>query len=269
MEQLIENECYNPIWIITKAGIPRNKIKAIKNISKKIQKFIISINWASCPEEIEPVNNNRFLNVREVHEAGAKIMWYFRPIVNEWNGDPIHIKKSITWVKNNYGNYIDAIITGGLRWTEGIEYGITELNNKKMPNVPKDDNHKEMEKESWDTIKKFVVKNFGNIPLYLHSSCGLSYLLNRNSINAIQSFKKNECLDSICPLTQRKLCESKTIYKLSIKEVKDIFAQIGISAEIYAFNEAEGLITKPSFDKFSFTIRQTIIKWLSTAANKK
>lgn len=208
MEYFIEKGYRNPFWIVTKGGIPREAAGRLIKISNAIDKLIISICYAGNRRIIEPSQNNRFKNIELLKETdnNISINWYLRPFNIEWFDDNLSLEDLFRCISSKYGKYIDSIIPGGLRWTEGIEYGICEARNLVLPNLLKENNVKTMDDGVWEELYRLRNKYFPTLPLYRHSSCGVSHALKRDNICLTQILKKNDCDLSLCPIAQRGLC---------------------------------------------------------------
>ncbi|MEB4861263.1 radical SAM family protein [Priestia megaterium] len=268
MRAFIERGLRNPFWIVTKFGIPGDKVKDFEEISKT-NKIIISLCWANAPKEIEPAQNNRFLNLEKIsHINNISVNWYLRPLVPEWNGNTENVRYMMEFVKENYSGLIDSIVPGGLRWTEGIEYGLTEARNLEMPEIIKQDNIKSMTDEFWNSIVDLAKEHFPDVPVFYHSSCALSHALNLPSITLVQYEKSNDCANSVCPLSQRNLCNGCSIDDQSIKRTQDKLDHIGIPVEILSIDEQNlQLDTNPSLDEFTPAIRQTVLRVIADSIN--
>ncbi|MEI6711745.1 MAG: hypothetical protein WCK88_06255 [bacterium] len=90
--------------------------------------------------------------MKEAGEAGAKILLYLRPIVPEWGGEPAMITSILEQAKDRIGDSITAIAPGGLRWTQGVEYGLSKREIPWPASVPKVDNRKELSDSHWEHI---------------------------------------------------------------------------------------------------------------------
>lgn len=263
MLKFVERGLKNPFWIITKAGIPKHRKQSIAKIVQAGNPLMISICWANNPNTIEPVNNNRFQNIGDAKEAGAVISWHLRPIVKEWSGSEQNIEMMMLWVKRNYGDMIDSIVPGGLRWTEGIEYGLTELHGIEMPKIPKEDNLKFLSNNLWARVTELSKELFPGMPVYQKSSCCVSKMLNVSSINLAQHLNKEACEDSICPIEQRKICASYDPKKISTKSLQTMFDNLHIDINVKGIDDNYKIICDPPLSDFTYAINQTIKKELA------
>lgn len=263
MDAFVRRGLKNPFWIVTKGGIPKGRKLDFARISNATRGVMISICWADNPDTIEPIHNNRFLNVEEAKEAGVTIAWYMRPIVPEWRGNQDRIEMMMLWVKKYYSEIIDMIVPGGLRWTEGIENGLVEIHNIPMPSIPRDDNLKSLPKELIDSIFSLSAEHFPGTPVYLKSSCALNQMLKIPSITSVQIFARSECESSRCPLAQRQICAQGSAYKMTVERAQDILDNLGIPAHVVSWDTDQGLVTHPEMSKFTYAVRQTVLKHLA------
>ncbi len=257
MEKMIEMGYKNPFWIVTKAGIPDAAIKRLINISDNISKLIISICWANNPKEIEPVQNNRFKNIDKFFGKNVSINWYLRPITKEWINSITELENMFNMVSKQYGKYIDCIIPGGLRWTEGIEYGMVEVRGLEMPEISKENNQKTLDEEEWKYIMLLAKKYFSEIPVFYHSSCGISFALKRSNICLLQLKNKKECEGSKCTSEQRIRCEIKPNYNLNV--VQNELNKVGYDIDVKKIDFENGtMITEPDMNNLSPALKQEI-----------
>ena len=263
MDAFVRRGLRNPFWIVTKGGVPKGRKLDFARISNATRGLMLSLCWADNPDTIEPAHNNRFLNSEEAKEAGATIAWYMRPIVPEWSGNRDRIEMMMLWVKKHYGEVIDMIVPGGLRWTEGIENGLVEIHKLPMPNIPRDDNVKLLPQELVDSIFSLSAEHFPGIPVYLKSSCALTRMLKIPSITSVQIFARSECEASRCPLAQRRICAQGSAYNMTAERAQGILDSLGIPAHVVSWDINHGLVTHPEMSKFTYAVRQTVFKHLA------
>jgi DNA repair photolyase len=263
MDGFVRRGLRNPFWIVTKGGVPKGRKLDFARISNATCGLMLSLCWADNPDTIEPAHNNRFLNSEEAKEAGATIAWYMRPIVPEWSGNRDRIEMMMLWVKKHYGEVIDMIVPGGLRWTEGIENGLVEIHKLPMPDIPRDDNVKSLPQELVDSIFSLSAEHFPGTPVYLKSSCALTRMLKIPSITSVQVFARSECEASRCPLAQRRICAQGSVYNMTAERAQGILDGLGIPAHVVSWDINHGLVTHPEMSKFTYAVRQTVFKHLA------
>jgi DNA repair photolyase len=263
MNEFIDRDFKNPFWIVTKAGIPKGRKNDFARITEKSKGLMISLCWADNPDTIEPAKNNRFANIEEAKNAGATIAWHMRPIVPEWSGTNERIEMMLLWVKKNYGNFIDMVVPGGLRWTQGIENGLVEIHGQKMPNIPRDDNRKFLPDDLIGTIFNMCKEYLPGRPVYLKSSCAISHMLKMANISATQTFSRDICELSLCPVTQRRICAKNQIFTLNISHAQNILNKLGVPAKAIKYDPIKGLITKPKMNSFTYAVRQAVFQHIA------
>ena len=259
MKTFVKYGLKNPFWIVTKAGLPDDKIEEFAQIAAFGNKIMFSICFAGNPKSIEPAQNDRFRNVEKIH--GIKniyISWYLRPIVDEWCKSKSNLQNMIASIAEKYGNYIDYIVPGGLRWTEGIEYAITEINKIKLPKLQKDDNKKTLSDELVKTINESCEKFFTEKEVFYNSSCALSRMLDKQNINLSQ-YLKNNCNKSICFCS----CNCKNNINKQLDSINYLLYNVGIDCEIKGLDlKNKKLVIKNKNNKIHY-VEQQIIKQLT------
>lgn len=265
MEYFVELGYKNPFWIVTKAGIPNNISDRLKKITSHGNKIMISICYANNPKEIEPAQNNRFRNIETLKGTNVTVSWYMRPLVKEWSASKENLEKLIKEV-SKYSDYIDMIIPGGLRWTEGIEFGLKEIRNLPMPELIKEYDKKTLSSDIQKTIIDLCQKYFPNKAVYFNSSCGLSHMLERNNIALLNVFNKEVCSKSICLNPCKNKCE-RVFTKQEIIHFEDVLKKEGIDINIE--NIDEKIISNPCFESYPYTIRQQIKKTIALETNRE
>ncbi|HDR8064187.1 hypothetical protein ACFVXR_27910 [Bacillus thuringiensis] len=265
MENLISRGYKNPFWIVTKAGIPEKAVDRLIKISKQVNKLILSMCYAGNNKKIEPAQNNRFKNIEKLQldNSNISVNWYFRPFAREWFDDIENLELMFSNISKKYGQYIDSIVPGGLRWTEGIEYGVVETRGLTLPsNISKENNSKTLTGDDWVEFLNLSKKYFPDTPVYYHSSCALSLALERSNISMINLSKKDECEKSLCTFNQRNRCTIKD--KLTKKAVQTELDAVGFGLEVLKFNPHDGeLITNPSMHSLSPAIQTEVTHIIS------
>lgn len=252
----------NPFWIVTKMGIPKGCRERLERIMATSRGVLVSICWADNPINIEPARHNRFAHCAEAYDTGVSISWYLRPLVPEWSGTPENLEMMMLWVQAHYGAFLSSIVPGGLRWTEGIEYGLVEVHRQPMPNIPRTDNIKALPEELWQHIMTLGSRLFPKVPIYRRSSCALTHLLGCPSITSIQTLHNDDCGQSICPASQRQVCAGSGRLRLDTTNGQAVLDNLGIPARVHAVNNHR-LITEPPLTDFTYTIQQTVEKALA------
>jgi hypothetical protein len=235
-----------------------NRMQA-RRTTKATKGLMISLCWADNPVNIEPMKNNRFLNAEDAKDAGATLAWYMRPLVPEWSGTHEGIEKMMLWVKKSYGSLISAIVPGGLRWSEGIENGMTEVRNVSIPSIPQGSGKKGLSYALAQDILELAHQHFPSIPVYFKSSCAITHMLRIPSISSVQRFARQECVMSTCPTVQRQICAQGRIHKMTLEEAQEVTNRLGIPAKVIGWSGSGVPITEPNLDTFTYALRQVMI----------
>ena len=100
----------NPIWIVTKDGVPSNIIERLKKVSET-NKIVISICWANNNKSIEPYTKDRFVNIEKFrNNSGISFTWYLRPLVRDWSDDFAHLEEMFKNISRKYKKDIHSIV---------------------------------------------------------------------------------------------------------------------------------------------------------------
>ncbi|MDO8537756.1 MAG: hypothetical protein Q7S21_02625 [archaeon] len=243
MDLIQDKGLRNPFWIVTKKGIPKGYDKRFASITKKSKGIVVSISYSGMPSKIEPYQSNRFTNLKSTKAAGVKLSLHFRPIIPTWNDAQANIKQVL-----EKSDEFDCICIGGLRFLEGIKYSIVKLHGLEFPKIPENKLQKELSKETQQTIFRIAKTLKIKIPIFLNSSCAISYLLGSGDYNATFIRDTNSCLTSTCPKYQRKKCnflknnlignQTPILKKIGIK------GKLVISPNRFKFSEKIGYVKK-------------------------
>lgn len=262
MEYFVTLGYKNPFWIVTKAGIPNDIANRLKKICDHGNKIMISFCYAGNPKNIEPMQNNRFKNIELLKDTGVTTSWYLRPLVKEWGANLSHLSEMIETVAKNYGDYIDMIVPGGLRWTEGIEFGMHVQRGQKMPDLIKEYDQKTLSNEIEKNIVQLCAKYFPNKPVYFNSSCAVSHMLERNNIALLNLIKKDICQKSVCYNKCRFLCENHCFDDNLLRKIEEKLLSQNIELKLLSIDSNQ-INSVPSLDSFSYSEKQQIKKCIA------
>lgn len=168
----------------------------------------------------------------KLEDTGVTVSWYLRPLVAEWGANKKHIEQMMKIISSNYGEYIDMIVPGGLRWTEGIEFGLKYIRGLKMPNLIREHNKKTLSSELVDDIIELCQKYFPNKPVYFHSSCAISHMLNRNNVALLNLYDETTCNKSICSNRCKNMCRNLKFNDKLLKECEEKLINSGIKINL-------------------------------------
>lgn len=263
MEYFVSIGYKNPFWIVTKAGVPDGIINRLKKICKNGNKIMISFCYAGNPKNIEPMQNDRFKNIELLKDTGVTTSWYLRPLVKEWGANLSHLREMFEIVSKNYGEYIDMIVPGGLRWTEGIEFGMHVQRGQEMPNLIKEYDKKTLSNKIEDDIICLCEKYFPNIPVYFNSSCAISHMLKKNNIALLNILKHEICTKSKCYNPSKSMCSKCSFSKNELDKIEMALKREGIDIKIKDISLKNGILTIPKLETFNYTVKQEIKKTIA------
>ena len=205
MECFAELGYKNPFWIVTKiGGIDCKWRERMQNILAHGNKLLLSVCWTNNDPRIEPHTADRFRNLQWMADEGVILNWYMRPLVDDWNASDENLRYIMEYVRST-GLPFTSIAAGGLRWTEGIEFGMKELHHLPMPELLKKDNKKTLHSSTIESIKRLHAEILPEIPLFFKSSCCLSHALGIPNLNALYlTDGEDHCRN--CPEQQARLC---------------------------------------------------------------
>ena len=260
METFIDLGMKNPFWIVTKAGVPDLALERLSKVSKNGNKVMISFCWANNPKNIEPVKNDRFKNIDKLKEMGIYTSWYLRPLVKEWGANFKNLELMFNEVSQKYLQYIDIIVPGGLRWTEGIEFGLKVIRKQKMPKLLKKYNKKTLSNRLKKQIIKLSNKYFKGTPIYFNSSCAISHMLDMPSITLTYLFNRDSCNMSICKNRNKALCKNFNLTSKDYEKIEEILNKQEIDIKIKKINVRKNIVSNPKFKNFNYSEQQQIKK---------
>ena len=205
----------NRVIITTKGLIDRNdaeNLKKFKNI-----KPVIFVTYSEMPEGIEGVSNDqRIKSLKNLKEAGVECILYWRPLIKGVNDSEKQVRKVL-----DIGiKYANAFVLSGLRLTKEIRKYMEE----KGLRLAKEDWHPDHKIISASTKTK-IYQNYQNkkcrIPLFLKSSCAVSFLEKETDFNAHWSKPEKNC-SPFCPYQQKIRCKKQSLKKLPILTRKNL-----------------------------------------------
>lgn len=260
MDTMIHKGLQNPFWIVTKRGVPKGLGSKIERVVGATKGLMISLCWADNPKNIEPVQNNRFKYADEAQTAGATLAWYMRPLSPSWSGTPEKVEQMMQWMQGRYDHLLSAIVPGGLRWSEGIEHGMTEIRGLPKPAVSElNDNQKDLPLDLARTILELSKVYLPDLPVYFKSSCALTHMLGVASITSVSAQSRFECETSICPDEQRSICANGRIHTMDIHQAQEVVDRLRIPLQVRGWTEKREPITRPSLSDQTYAIKQTVL----------
>lgn len=263
MEALQERGYRNPFWIVTKRGMPAKYMQRLERICKNGPSVLISVCWAGNPVELEPVQNNRFVNARAAHEAGATIDWYLRPLAPAWGTGPEKLEEMIREVGESYGDFIHAVVPGALRWTEGVDRAVRGARGMSLPASMQEDatgNDKEdLPQELAEAVLEYCAQYLPGTPVYFKSSCAQSHMMHRSSLGAVDLLARHDCEMSRCPASQRAVCSTGPAHSMSVDGVQRIIDRLRLPLRVLDWDDRSKLPhTVPPLERETYAISQMV-----------
>jgi DNA repair photolyase len=267
INELIKHDLTNPVWIVTKAGIPNQAIPHIAQVTPRIKSLIISPAYGALSKEIEPIQNNRFVNIQKASSLGAKIILYLRPLVKAWGTTTEKVKTALESASKDINNKtVSAIVIGGLRWTEGIEYGLHNRSLVWPSDLEKKDNAKDLPDDLYEEIKVLCEDLMPNVPIVKHSSCALAHVLRQSDGLLTYANNEHDCKNSECNQRQREACMTSKLQlentQMVLLEIKERLRSLNINIDVKSLTLKGGIISQPTFETLPFSARTTILKIL-------
>lgn len=192
----------NPFIIISKLKFSQAEVELLRAL-RNIKPFFFA-SLSLIPKHIEPAPVGlRLRNLQQLKDAGVPSIMYFRPIVKGWNDSPGIIEKALQVGQK----YCKAICIGSLRMAPTIREEIAKV-GEYLDDFPDDFHAKKMEDEIEERVLGIYKKHDLTVPLFKHSSCAVSYLMNWKNYNELFRNPKKNCLET-CPSKQQDLCNSR------------------------------------------------------------
>ena len=273
VDELIRRSINNPVWIVTKAGVPNQALPRISQVTPHIKSLIISPTFGALNKEIEPVQNNRFFNIEQAYSLGAKIVLYLRPLVKSWGTTVQKVRIAMESATNDISNKtVSAVVIGGLRWTEGIEYGLQNRDINWPEELQKVDNYKDLPDDLFEEVSSLCNDLLPSVPVVKHSSCALAHVLKHSDALATFAYGKDDCKESTCSQKQRESC-MKAAEKLLDENLVEIISKqvkkLTLPIIINSINESGKLNTSPEFIHLPYAIQTTLRKIVGKVLLKK
>lgn len=208
-----------PLCVVTKAKLSKTFLECVSQIGINII-FFISLSF--LPAEVEkgaPSSESRLENFERIAQfANLKAIHFWRPIISLNVQDQGVARQHIQSLKKVGAT---ASVITGLKYGESLANMFNwdvhhPLHNYFGTHVGQG----RLKDEIFEPeIQKVILKVADELsyPVYLHTSCAVSYLLKQPDYNA--TFRRlhleEKCLTSTCPLSQRDRCFS---YKCSCRQ---------------------------------------------------
>lgn len=139
----------------------------------------------------------------------------------------------------------------------------------KMPELSKEHNKKTLSPEIEDDIIELCKKYFPDKPVYFHSSCAISHMLNRNNVALLNLYDETTCNKSICSNSCKKRCKNLKFNRELLRECEKTLINSGIRIKLKKVDNKNRILSRPDFDSFAYSEKQQIRKTLALVANEK
>lgn len=197
----------NPLWIVTKNGVPDRVLKRIEEVAKRSKNLMLSLTRGGLNKEIEPIQRGRFKNAGAAAKKGASVILYLRPLLEHWGSTPEKITEILEEAAEKIGDQqFAAIAPGGLRWAAGVEIALLSHGMTWPQEVSKDPDSKELPDHLYKHVLSECARLFPDVPVVKHSACALSNVMKVAEITAVYRRKFGECMESTCGASQRGRC---------------------------------------------------------------
>jgi DNA repair photolyase len=193
----------NPLIFITKKLIPLEAIIEFKQIRHVRLIFILSYSGlpASVEKGVNPKDSRE--NFKRLAEHNLSPIHYWRPLIT-LNGTDEKINEILDFVVQ----YASSSIYVGLRYNPALLELYKNNENLRFTETHQNRNDEHTSSQVEQKLRKIATEKYPEYPLYKHTSCAISNLLNHPDYNAT-IYNKPVCLiNSKCPSKQRAICQS-------------------------------------------------------------
>ena len=258
VDHMISRGWKNPVWIVTKAGVSERALERLSKVVGDVSSFVISPSYGGLDRSIEPVQNNRLLNMGRAAEMGAKIVLYLRPMVAEWGTTKDKIEQYLKTAAQEMGNVgPSSIVMGGIRWTEGIEYGLANRGQVWPDSLNKNDNEKDLPDSLMTFARQMAQKYFPTTPVVLHSSCSFAHIFQHSDTVGTYFEKQQDCDSSLCASGQRDACKKSLadlVQSDVLESVNSALEAADIPMTVRGFENGK-IISSPELGGQSYTFK--------------
>lgn len=203
MEALDSRGLRNPFGVVTKGTLrPQDaeRIAALGSIRP-----VILVSYSAMPIEIEPIPRQvRVSSMQVARQHDLAVIVSYKPVVAGWNDE----RSKISDVMRLANDYAAAIIVGGLRLDTAIAAAIEKRGAALGIEIPLKWGGKELAPETLTKIDDVHREICPHVPLYRHTSCAVSLVMQMQNYNALRRRSPELCSKS-CPAMQVRRCEMK------------------------------------------------------------
>lgn len=192
----------NPVGVVTKGlltAADAERIASLKNV-----RFVLLVSYSGMPLEVEPIPKRLRIESMETARAyGIQVILSFKPVVSSWNDSQDQIEEVMAVARD----HANAIVFGGLRLDPSIASSIVARGRVVPIPMPASWGGKTMADGTRDRIELAHQQTCPHIPLYKHTSCAMSFLMEMKNYNSLRKRDRASCSHS-CPVAQVARCEA-------------------------------------------------------------
>ena len=203
---LADREFRNPVVLTTKKLITKRILDDIRGIIEEgYVRPVFCLSYSGLPKDIE-----KKVNPKETEENFKLLKQYEIPCFHAWR--PITrlngTKKVLRRVLKLVSKYAHASVYIGLKMTPHLFDVYTRGVGDLLPSGEEGGYNDDLLPDEIDErIQCLAKEEFPDHPLYLHTSCALSNVLQRPDYNGT-AYHPSVCKKSNCPKYQRRLCQA-------------------------------------------------------------
>jgi DNA repair photolyase len=190
MKGLVDKRLRNPVWIVTKLGLPNSSLhiwlRRFEWLLYHDISVILSITYAAAPTWMEPHEADRFRHCNELRSVGVKVSHHYRPVLRGVNDSA----NSIALAVESSLAKVDAVCVGGLRPDPGIRlvwekiYGLD-------PSLLPSGHDKDLPETFLDSVTQEVRRRGSLVPVVDRSSKAICFLLGVSDYN-LYEYRPND-----------------------------------------------------------------------------
>jgi DNA repair photolyase len=223
IRKLCDVDVGNPICIATKCAIPKGALDVLKRLqSRQNLRLIIFLSYSGLPATLEPGVDQSALRASfgTLADAGIPTVHFWRPLVPA-NATADAARSMLTFVSQ----HCRSSVAVGLKYTPELAElfrGIADLNLPYSASRPSRGTRfpRQLSEPLWELARQ----EFPQYPLFRHTSCAVSHVLQIPDYNATQY--TDICSHSQCSSAQRAICGGHN--PPTFAEVEAAFHMLGL-----------------------------------------
>lgn len=175
----VSHDLPNPIWIVTKLGIPFKDIEEWRekmSTHSKKGPIVISITSSGLPEAIESLQRDRFGFVEKMAGCGVHFSHHLRPIIAGINDDYDTLRAQL----ERSLPLVESVCVGGLRVDPGIKIAWSDVSGLDLDLLPNRPGEKDLPAHVLPMVR-VIMDDLGykGTPLFVKSSHVLAHATKR------------------------------------------------------------------------------------------